>query len=244
MISLIGFSEEPIITVLFVLSLFLVYYCNVKGFIFSDFDKSGIYNATIQVEGNDHKITSYLYGDYWRLLVPGHYWLIVSHPNYETQRIEVYVENGSATIKNIYMKRLEPTSKTLANKIINVVNNNSYALLSFGIISIALAVSLLSISCIYKRKMSIASRNKSNIKEFSSNTGVGFYRYNELMLNESEDDDQVNNVRFKTKTNNENKTNSKTSMRYLESNQKDSIKLLNDLSDDDFDEQEDKIFVR
>jgi hypothetical protein len=177
-------------------------------------------------------------------LVPGHYWLIVSHPNYETQRIEVYVENGSATIKNIYMKRLEPTSKTLANKIINVVNNNSYALLSFGIISIALAVSLLSISCIYKRKMSIASRNKSNIKEFSSNTGVGFYRYNELMLNESEDDDQVNNVRFKTKTNNENKTNSKTSMRYLESNQKDSIKLLNDLSDDDFDEQEDKIFVR
>ena len=31
MISLIGFSEEPFITVPFVLSLFLVYYCNVKG---------------------------------------------------------------------------------------------------------------------------------------------------------------------------------------------------------------------
>ena len=31
MITFIGFSEEPIITVLFVLRLFLVYYCNVKG---------------------------------------------------------------------------------------------------------------------------------------------------------------------------------------------------------------------
>jgi hypothetical protein len=43
-------------------------------------NKLPIKNATIQIEGMKHNLTTYLFGDYWRILSPGTYWLIVSHP--------------------------------------------------------------------------------------------------------------------------------------------------------------------
>ena len=52
----------------------------VKGYVVDEVTKSPIINATIQVEGINHNVTSYMNGDFWRILSPGHYWLIISHP--------------------------------------------------------------------------------------------------------------------------------------------------------------------
>ena len=217
----------------------------VKGFIQDESTHAGILNATIQVEGINHNVTSYLFGDYWRLLVPGHYWLIVSHPNYETQRVEIFVNEGAATLKHIHMKQLRPSYKALVNELVTVVSTNSYALLSFGIITTALAVSLLSVACFYKRKATRNKRSQENNKMFGNN-GVGFHRYNELLINDSDEeggDDSV--LKFRTKTVETGKKSSKLSTRYSELNEKDTKKLLNEMSDDDFDEEgDDKIFVR
>jgi carboxypeptidase D len=47
-----------------------------------DYKKSPILNCTIQIEGIAHNVTSYVYGDYWRILAPGTYNVIASHPKY------------------------------------------------------------------------------------------------------------------------------------------------------------------
>lgn len=52
----------------------------VKGFIKDAESGTGISNATVHVEGINHNVTSYLFGDYWRLLVPGKYNIVVSAP--------------------------------------------------------------------------------------------------------------------------------------------------------------------
>jgi hypothetical protein len=52
----------------------------VKGFVKDSGSKTPIKDATIQVEGINHNVTSWTHGDYWRILEPGHYWLIFSHP--------------------------------------------------------------------------------------------------------------------------------------------------------------------
>lgn len=53
----------------------------VKGFIM-DVRNNPIFNATIHVEGIDHDVNSYKYGDYWRLLVPGTYSITVNKTGY------------------------------------------------------------------------------------------------------------------------------------------------------------------
>jgi hypothetical protein len=75
----------------------------IKGFVLDKATGRGITNGTISVEGIDHVTTSYLNGDFWRLLVPGTYWIQVSHPKYKTQRIQLTVEAGAAKIVTIYL---------------------------------------------------------------------------------------------------------------------------------------------
>jgi hypothetical protein len=41
-----------------------------------------IRDAIIHIEGIDHNVTSYEHGDYWRILSPGNYTLVVSHSKY------------------------------------------------------------------------------------------------------------------------------------------------------------------
>jgi hypothetical protein len=42
--------------------------------------KGPIPEATIQIEGIAHNVTTYIYGDYWRVLAPGRYYVVASHP--------------------------------------------------------------------------------------------------------------------------------------------------------------------
>jgi len=217
----------------------------IKGFIRDERTGQEIANATVQIEGINHNITSYIYGDFWRILSPGHYWVIVSHPSYEPQRLEVQVNDGAAKILNVNLKQLKPSYKALVNDIVTVVSTNSYALISFGVITMCLALSLLTVACFYKRKASRSMRLNEADKRFGSN-GAGFHRYNELLLNESEDDDDQGEIKIKQQTNKNGKVNgSLIKTRYSELNERDKQKLLENLSEDEFDEEaDDKIFVR
>ncbi|XP_054714208.1 carboxypeptidase D-like [Uloborus diversus] len=67
----------------------------IHGFIF-DTKGVGISNATIHVNEISHDVTSSQFGDYWRLLVPGKYIVVVSAPGYSrsTANVEVPQKGG------------------------------------------------------------------------------------------------------------------------------------------------------
>ena len=71
----------------------------VSGFVF-DSNCHPIPNATIQVEGRDHNITTACHGDYWRLLVPGVYTLIAVAKGYLPSNKTVTVVDGPAVQVN------------------------------------------------------------------------------------------------------------------------------------------------
>lgn len=54
----------------------------VRGFVQEQGSGLSISNAVITVEGIDHNVTSFTNGDYWRILVPGTYWITASHPEF------------------------------------------------------------------------------------------------------------------------------------------------------------------
>ena len=51
----------------------------VKGIILDYVYDTPIVGAIIRVEGINHTVTSYLTGDYWRILAPGKYKIVVEH---------------------------------------------------------------------------------------------------------------------------------------------------------------------
>lgn len=75
----------------------------IKGFIF-DSDCNPLPNATIVVIGRDHDITSSCDGDYWRLLVPGDYTLLVSAEGYIPAIKDVTVPEGPAIQVNFTLQ--------------------------------------------------------------------------------------------------------------------------------------------
>ena len=67
----------------------------VKGFV-RDSNGIGISNAVINVMGRDHSIRSAADGDFWRLLVPGQYTLLVSAEGYLDTEVDIMVDSGPA----------------------------------------------------------------------------------------------------------------------------------------------------
>ncbi|XP_070205330.1 carboxypeptidase D-like [Littorina saxatilis] len=72
----------------------------VKGFIQDADSGTGIPNAIISVDGIAHNVTSWTFGDYWRLLVPGKYNVRVSAPGYhDAVQQDVIVPEGNSGVK-------------------------------------------------------------------------------------------------------------------------------------------------
>ena len=66
----------------------------------------GIPNAVLMVEGISHNITSYQFGDYWRLLVPGTYSLTAVADGYQSEtKIGLVVPSGEGIIANFTLSR-------------------------------------------------------------------------------------------------------------------------------------------
>lgn len=87
----------------------------VKGFITAETsdsnkpNKDGILgkplpNAVISVEGIDHDVTTSLFGDYWRLLVPGRYRITAKADGYEPQTKSVEVFGDKPTQLNFTLR--------------------------------------------------------------------------------------------------------------------------------------------
>ncbi|XP_013784896.1 carboxypeptidase D-like [Limulus polyphemus] len=67
----------------------------IKGFVFDE-NNNPVPNATIHVEGIDHDVITAETGDYWRLLVPGDFTIVVKVPGYKPQKRDVTVPNDWA----------------------------------------------------------------------------------------------------------------------------------------------------
>uniref|UniRef100_UPI00358E6104 carboxypeptidase N catalytic chain n=1 Tax=Myxine glutinosa TaxID=7769 RepID=UPI00358E6104 len=75
----------------------------VKGII-RDENGNGYPNGLISVHGIDHDITSGNEGDYFRLLLPGVYWLTASAPGYHSETTQVTVNDSAPSVVDFDLK--------------------------------------------------------------------------------------------------------------------------------------------
>lgn len=82
-----------------------------------------LYNATIHVKKIDHDIRSTESGDYWRILLPGEYFVSVSKENYRTAHRTVTVgKYGSPAVRVDFS--LSSGAKDLSSNSIDILNEN------------------------------------------------------------------------------------------------------------------------
>ncbi|XP_033832557.1 carboxypeptidase D [Periophthalmus magnuspinnatus] len=85
----------------------------VRGFVKEAIGGAAITNASIIVDGIQHNLTTGMYGDYYRLLLPGTYNITAMAPGYISMTVQsVQVSEGKATKLNF---TLAPISETAAS---------------------------------------------------------------------------------------------------------------------------------
>lgn len=77
----------------------------VRGYV-KTADGDPLKRAVVAVSGINHNVLTANYGDYWRLLLPGHYNLTAKAEGFESKRKEVTVHDGLATTVNFTLKPL------------------------------------------------------------------------------------------------------------------------------------------
>uniref|UniRef100_A0A672T2F1 Carboxypeptidase D-like n=1 Tax=Sinocyclocheilus grahami TaxID=75366 RepID=A0A672T2F1_SINGR len=83
----------------------------VRGFVMTR-SGFGLPNATISISGTDHNITTWMFGDYYRLLLPGIYDITASSPGFLSNTVKnVPVIEGKATLLNFTLE--EPVEEML-----------------------------------------------------------------------------------------------------------------------------------
>ncbi|XP_026051165.1 carboxypeptidase D, b [Carassius auratus] len=83
----------------------------VRGFVMTR-SGFGLPDASISVSGIDHNITTWMFGDYYRLLLPGRYDITASSPGYLSNTVKnVPVIEGKATLLNFTLE--EPIEEML-----------------------------------------------------------------------------------------------------------------------------------
>ena len=94
---------------------------SLHGFILNT-DGSPVADALIQVEGVDHSVRSNVDGDYWRLLAPGNYTIIVSTGQHKTIRQDVTILNDQ-----LYRPQFNITLELLSGHSIRMADPNGNA---------------------------------------------------------------------------------------------------------------------
>ncbi|KAL1252552.1 hypothetical protein QQF64_017245 [Cirrhinus molitorella] len=83
----------------------------VRGFVMTR-SGFGLPDATISISGSDRNITTWMFGDYYRLLLPGRYDITASSPGYLSNTVKnVPVIEGKATLLNFTLE--EPVEEML-----------------------------------------------------------------------------------------------------------------------------------
>ena len=102
----------------------------VAGFI-KDTSGNGIPGAAIEVAGRDHSITSAKDGDYWRLLVPGNYSIVVSALGYQSVLAMVTVpEEGSVSLNFTLHRDEEEVTDAEGNANLTTSQQNDFVIVS------------------------------------------------------------------------------------------------------------------
>lgn len=171
-------------------------------------------------------------GDYWRILTPGVYNVIVSHPSYESQKTRVVVGTGAAVVLNFKLKPLNSGYVKMMTDLYELASTNTYALLVIGLVMLSFSVILFAMACYCHRRAVLRRRTAAGndkLFQLSKNiNSVGFHRYNELVEN-SDDEGQRGRARKSVNMN-----------KYSDGGD-DQQKLLFADNDDDEDE---RIFIR
>ncbi|KAK3084908.1 hypothetical protein FSP39_021215 [Pinctada imbricata] len=89
----------------------------VKGFVKDDENNQGVQNAVIMVEGIKHNVTTAMFGDFWRLLVPGKYNITAVAPGYLPETKAVEVNKGPALEFNFRLKRSTGTKSPSSSSV-------------------------------------------------------------------------------------------------------------------------------
>jgi hypothetical protein len=167
-----------------------------------------------------------------------YYYIFYFSKRYQSKRVQITVGTGSAEQVHIELKPIQADYGNMVKSMIDMLSTNTYVLLIAGIVLMAISSALLTFACWQK---GVCGRKKQNsVFNLGQNlNSVGFHRYNEILNNSDEEAlNQTSNKPTKRLAD------SLVGMnRYSNLNDDaDNRKLL--LSDEDDEEQEDKIFIR
>lgn len=169
----------------------------VKGFVMTT-SGLGLPEATISVSGIDHIITTWTFGDYYRLLLPGIYDITASSPGYLSNMVkDVPVIEGKVTVLNFTLEEMSDSvnteQPTVTNKVLNTpgpstlktpiqsldFRHHSYDEMEM-LLQLFSAVHP-SITYLYSAGRSVQGRNLY-VMEISTNSGVNQKGKPEVML--------------------------------------------------------------
>lgn len=124
----------------------------IKGVILDDKSGKALSDVRVKVYGIDHDVFSSSHGDFWRLLLPGSYYVQFSKNGYEpSQKIHVFVSTFMATVIRVNLVPLKssghkpkiPRGDTILNEIKTgntPANSNALTILSILIVALIIVV--------------------------------------------------------------------------------------------------------
>ena len=159
--------------------------------------------------------------------------------------------SGAAIQANFKLTPLN-TNKKFVDNLVSAMYTNSYALLLVGIVLMSCSAVLYAFACYYRRRLTGKQLNDSNgvFRLGKSLKSVGFHRYNELLHNSSDNDENNNHTTQSADKSAKANGGLTFSNRYTKLADQEAnvdrkrLLFVDDDDDDDDDDRDDKIFVR
>ena len=154
--------------------------------------------------------------------------------SYEGEKSQITIESYSAArILNFNLVPKRFGQNQIVGNVFQFLSRNTYGLLIAGVVTLMISIILITIACVYR------SNRLSNSKNNNKSNTVGFHRYNQVS---NSDVDEEESLSIKLNSNGvkhqNNSIGSKITKLINGGNQNVNFKLLNRLSDDEEDEEE------